>query len=40
MGISNIMGRAKALDGTCEYKTAPGEGVQVDIELPIEARNS
>ncbi len=34
MGISNIMGRTKALDGTCDYKTAPGEGVKVTIELP------
>ena len=37
MGISNIMGRAKALDGTCDFKTSPGKGVQVDIELPNEA---
>ena len=37
MGIANIMGRAKALDGTCDFKTSPGEGVQVDIELPNEA---
>ncbi len=37
MGISNIMGRAKALDGTCEFNTSPGNGVQVDIELPSEA---
>ena len=40
MGISNIMGRAKALDGTCDYKTSPGKGVQVDIELPSEAPNN
>jgi len=38
MGISNIMGRAKALDGTCEYKSSPGNGVQVDIELPVMPR--
>lgn len=38
MGISNIMGRAKALDGTCEYQSSPGNGVQVDIELPVMAR--
>lgn len=37
MGISNIMGRAKALDGTCDFKSSPGNGVQVDIELPNEA---
>ena len=37
MGISNIMGRAKALDGTCDFKTSPGGGVQVDIEVPTEA---
>ncbi len=34
MGISNIMGRAKALDGTCDFKASPGEGVKVDIEVP------
>ena len=37
MGISNIMGRAKALDGTCDFKSSPGGGVQVDIEVPNEA---
>lgn len=41
MGISNIMGRAKALDGTCEFKSEPGKGVQVDIEVPTnETRQS
>ena len=39
MGISNIMGRAKALDGTCDFKSSPGGGVQVDIELPYEAHS-
>ncbi len=34
MGISNIMGRAKALDGTCDFKASPGHGVKVDIEVP------
>lgn len=37
MGLSNIFGRVKSLNGNCIFKTKPQEGLQVSIEIPYIA---
>jgi signal transduction histidine kinase/DNA-binding response OmpR family regulator len=35
MGLSNIIGRTKAHNGTCDFQTSQGNGVRVTIEIPL-----
>ncbi len=37
MGLSNIFGRVKSLNGNCIFKTKPQEGLQVSVEIPYIA---
>ncbi len=37
LGLSNIESRINMLNATIRYETAPGEGTQVTIEIPLEA---
>ena len=39
MGMSNIEGRIKALNGTCDFQTKPQNGFRVFIEIPYIAQD-
>jgi len=34
-GLQNIAARVKAVDGKCVFRTFPGKGFKVFIEIPI-----
>lgn len=40
MGLKNIIGRVKALNGKCDIKSEPCKGVQIEIEIPYNGNDN
>ena len=40
LGLNSIRGRIEAINGTVQYKTKKGQGLNVNINIPLDEKNS
>jgi len=39
LGVKGMIGRAAMIEGTCEIKSAPGQGTQISVKVPLETHS-